>query len=122
MTSNDPRPADCSGYTPFEEELVNAMRDFANKTNAPEFAPATIMRTARRRRSLVTAGIVAVVILAGGGTALAATHGSPTSSTPVHPAGTPVHPAGTPVHPAGTPVHPAGTPVHAATSTPTAHA
>jgi hypothetical protein len=79
MTSNDARPFGCSGYTPFEEELVNAMRDFADKTNAPDFAPATIMRGARHRRSLVTAGIFAVLIVTGGGTALAVTHGSPAS-------------------------------------------
>jgi hypothetical protein len=39
MTSNDARPSGCTGYTPFEKELVNAMRDFANSTDSPDFAP-----------------------------------------------------------------------------------
>jgi len=78
MTSNDARPSGCTGYTPFEKELVNAMRDFAHSTDAPDFAPATIMRggARRRTRSLVTAGIAAALILAGGGTAFAVTGGS----------------------------------------------
>jgi hypothetical protein len=78
MTSNDARPSGCTGYTPFEKELVNAMRDFANSTDSPDFAPATIMRggARRRTRSLVTAGIAAALILAGGGTAFAVTGGS----------------------------------------------
>ena len=91
MTSNDARPSGCTGFTPFEQELVNAMRDFANNTDAPDFAPATIMRGARRRvLSLVTASVAAVIILAGGGTALAVTaHSGPT--TPSHSATS--HPA-----------------------------
>jgi len=78
MTSNDARPSGCAEYTPFEKELVNAMRDFANSTDSPDFAPATIMRggARRRTRSLVTAGIAAALILADGGTAFAVTGGS----------------------------------------------
>jgi hypothetical protein len=84
MTSKDARTSGCTRYTPFEEELVNAMRNFANKTDAPEFDSATIMRGARHRRSLVTAGIVAVLalVLGGGAAALAVTQGSPATGYP----------------------------------------
>jgi hypothetical protein len=87
MMSNDGWPVGRDGYTPFEEELVNAMRDFANSSDAPDFAPDAIMRGSARRRTrlLVTAGVAATFILAGGGTALAVTGNSgPAASS--HPA------------------------------------
>lgn len=34
MSSHDPRS---SGCTPFEEELINAMNDFAHSTDSPAF-------------------------------------------------------------------------------------
>ena len=79
MTSDDARPSGCAGFTPFEEELVNAMRDYANNANTPDFVPATIVRGARRRMlSLVMASITAAVIQGGAGTALAVTaHSGP---------------------------------------------
>jgi hypothetical protein len=83
MTPDDARPSGCTRYTPFEKELVNAMRDFANNADAPDFAPAAIVRGARRRMlSLVMAGITAVIILGGAGTALAVTaHSGPAATS-----------------------------------------
>ncbi|MEH0424102.1 PASTA domain-containing protein [Streptomyces sp. B21-083] len=57
--------------TPFEEELVNAMNDFANSAAAPDFDSAGIVRKTRRRRNTTIAGIAAALIVAGGGTAIA---------------------------------------------------
>lgn len=95
MTSNGEWPSSRNAYTPFEEELVNAMKDFANSADAPDFTPSTVMRGARRRtRPMIIAGVTALFILAGGGTALAVTashtgnaglHDRPVSATS-HPA------------------------------------
>lgn len=71
MTSFSSRPSGCTGYTPFEEELVNAMNDFVNAADAPRFDTAGIERGARRKRATAIAGIAAALIVAGGGTALA---------------------------------------------------
>ncbi|MFJ1745391.1 PASTA domain-containing protein [Streptomyces sp. NPDC088116] len=71
MTPNDSRPSGCTSHTPFEEELVNAMNDFANSADAPDFDTTGIVRKTRRRRSTAIAGIAAALIVAGGGTALA---------------------------------------------------
>ncbi|MGX5183482.1 PASTA domain-containing protein [Streptomyces avermitilis] len=78
MTPNDSRPFGCTGHTPFEEELVNAMNDFANSAAAPTFDTPGIVRRTRRKRATAIAGIAAALIVAGGGTALATavTHGS----------------------------------------------
>ncbi|WP_405817669.1 PASTA domain-containing protein [Streptomyces sp. NBC_01390] len=61
----------CTDGTPFEEELVNAMNDFANSAAAPDFDSAGIVRKTRRRRNTAIAGIAAALIVAGGGTAIA---------------------------------------------------
>lgn len=85
MTSHDARPSGRSGCTPFEEELVNAMNDFVNASDAPDFDPAGIVRRARRKRTTVIAGIAATLIVAGGGTALASAvshDAKPTSAKP----------------------------------------
>ncbi|WP_405535884.1 PASTA domain-containing protein [Streptomyces sp. NBC_00075] len=75
MTSSDPRVSGCvgsTGGTPFEEELVNAMNDFANSADAPAFDAAGIVRKSRRKRTTTAiAGFAAALLLAGGGTALA---------------------------------------------------
>jgi beta-lactam-binding protein with PASTA domain len=73
MTSHDARSSGRAGCTPFEEELVNAMNDFVNASDAPDFDTAGIVRrAARRKRTTVIAGIAATLVVAGGGTALAA--------------------------------------------------
>lgn len=59
------------GCTPFEQELVNAMNDFAHTTETPTFDTAAIARGARRRRATVIAGIATALAVAGAGTALA---------------------------------------------------
>lgn len=82
MTSHGSRPSGCAGYTPFEQELVNAMNDFANGAEAPQFDTAAITRGARRKRVTAIAGIATALILAGAGTALATTgtHSSPSAA------------------------------------------
>jgi hypothetical protein len=69
MSSHGSRP---SGCTPFEQELVNAMNDFAHTAEAPAFDTAAIARGARRKRATAVAGIAAALVVAGAGTALAA--------------------------------------------------
>ncbi|MCX4590523.1 hypothetical protein OG819_12360 [Streptomyces sp. NBC_01549] len=78
MTSHDARPSGRTGYTPFEEELVNAMNDFANSADAPSVDTVGILRKTRRKRVTAIAGLAAALIVAGGGTALATavSHGS----------------------------------------------
>lgn len=71
MTPNDSRPPGCTGHTPFEEELVNAMNDFVKAVDAPNFDAAGIVRRTRRKRATTIAGVAAALIVAGGGTALA---------------------------------------------------
>lgn len=71
MTSHDSRPPGCTGYSPFEEELVNAMNDFVNAAETPDFDTTRIAHRARRKRATAIAGIAAALIVAGGGTALA---------------------------------------------------
>jgi hypothetical protein len=71
MTSHDARPSGRTGYTPFEEELVNAMNDFANSADAPSVDTVGILRKTRRKRVTAIAGLAAALIVAGGGTALA---------------------------------------------------
>lgn len=71
MTSHDARPSSRTGYTPFEEELVNAMNAFANSADAPTVDTVGIVRKTRRKRVTAIAGLAAALIVAGGGTALA---------------------------------------------------
>ncbi|MFK0023701.1 hypothetical protein [Streptomyces sp. NPDC090798] len=71
MTSHDARPSGRTGYTPFEEELVNAMNAFANSADAPSVDTVGIVRKTRRKRATAIAGLAAALIVAGGGTALA---------------------------------------------------
>jgi hypothetical protein len=71
MTSHGLRPSSGTGYSPFEQELVNAMNDFVSSSDAPQFDTAVIARGARRKRATAVAGISAALIVAGGGTALA---------------------------------------------------
>jgi hypothetical protein len=78
MTSHDARPSSRTGYTSFEEELVNAMNEFANSADAPSVDTVGIVRKTRRKRVTAIAGLAAALIVAGGGTALATaiSHGS----------------------------------------------
>ncbi|HET6860380.1 MAG TPA: hypothetical protein VFH94_25205 [Streptomyces sp.] len=85
MSSYEPRP---SGCTPFEEELIDAMNNFAHSTNAPAFDTAGMVHRTRRRRTTLIAGFAATLIVAGGGTALASMTGA--SQTPAKPAATTV--------------------------------
>ncbi|MFJ2632900.1 hypothetical protein ACIQCJ_01845 [Streptomyces sp. NPDC093221] len=71
MTSHGSRPSGCTGYTPFEQELVNSMNDFVNGAEAPHFDTAAIARGARRKRATAIAGIATALVVAGTGTALA---------------------------------------------------
>ncbi|MET7478781.1 PASTA domain-containing protein [Streptomyces sp. NPDC005648] len=71
MTSYDAAP----GCTPFEEELVNAMRNYADSADAPVFDAPGIVRRTRRRRAAGIAAVATALIVAGGGTALAAISG-----------------------------------------------
>ncbi|WP_327400417.1 hypothetical protein OG194_09520 [Streptomyces sp. NBC_01288] len=73
MSSYDPRP---SGCTPFEEELINAMNDFAHSTDSPAFDTTGMVHRTRRRRATLIAGVATALIVAGGGTALASISGS----------------------------------------------
>lgn len=78
MTSyGDARP---SGCTPFEEELMNAMNQYADSAETPGFDAPQIVRRTRRRRVAGIAAVAAALIAAGGGTALAtsAANNSPT--------------------------------------------
>ncbi|MEV0741915.1 hypothetical protein AB0I51_39610 [Streptomyces sp. NPDC050549] len=80
MSSYEPRP---SGCTLFEEELINAMNNFAHSTDAPAFDTAGMVHRTRRRRATLIAGFAAALVVAGGGTALASMAGaSQTSATP----------------------------------------
>lgn len=80
MSSSNPRP---SGCTSFEEELVNAMNNFAHSTDAPAFDTAGMVHRTRRGRTALIAGVAAALIVAGGGTALASMTGvSQTSAQP----------------------------------------
>ncbi|WP_328580530.1 hypothetical protein [Streptomyces sp. NBC_00370] len=72
MTLHVSPPSGGMGYSPFEQELVNAMNEYASSSDAPQFDAAVIARVARRKRATAIAGISAALILAGGGTALAA--------------------------------------------------
>lgn len=69
MSTHGSRP---SGCTPFEQELVNAMKDFMNTAETPHFDTAAIARGARRKRATAIAGIATALVVAGAGTALAA--------------------------------------------------
>lgn len=69
MTSFDARP---SGCTPFEEELMNAMKNYADSAGAPAFDAPGIERRTRRRRTAGIAAVAVTLVLAGTGTALAA--------------------------------------------------
>jgi len=84
MSSYDPRS---SGCTPFEEELINAMDDFAHSTDTPAFDTAGMVHRTRRRRATLVAGFAAALIAAGGGTALASM-GDGASHTVAKPAAT----------------------------------
>ncbi|MBA6441551.1 PASTA domain-containing protein [Streptomyces sp. GMR22] len=81
----DPRP---SGRTRFEEELMNAMNQYADSADAPEFDAPQIVRRTRRRRTVGLAAGATALILAGGGTALAtsAMSGSSHPAAGSHPA------------------------------------
>lgn len=78
MSSHDPRS---SGCTPFEEELINAMNDFAHSTATPAFDTADMVHRTRRRRATLIAGVAAALIVAGGGTALASMTGGTSPTT-----------------------------------------
>lgn len=82
MTSyDDARPF--GGRTPFEEELMNAMNQYADSAEAPEFDAPRILRRTRRRRTLGVAAVAAALIAVGTGTALATSStGGGNSSTP----------------------------------------
>ncbi|MFD4554066.1 hypothetical protein ACFWP5_07035 [Streptomyces sp. NPDC058469] len=86
MSSYDPRS---SGCTPFEEELINAMNNFAHSTATPSFDTAGIVHRNRRRRASIIAGVATALIVAGGGTALASMTGG-ASQTAAKPATTTV--------------------------------
>jgi hypothetical protein len=77
MSSYDPRS---SGCTPFEEELINAMNNFAHSSDSPAFDTAGMVHRNRRRRATLVAGFAAALILAGGGTALASMSGDASQS------------------------------------------
>ncbi|MBK6011666.1 PASTA domain-containing protein [Streptomyces sp. MBT53] len=79
MSSYDPRS---SGCTPFEEELINAMNDFARSTDSPAFDTVGMVHRTRRRRATLVAAFSAVLIAAGGGSALASISGSTSQTTP----------------------------------------
>lgn len=78
MSSQDPRP---SGCTPFEEELIDAMKNFAYSTDSPAFDTAGMVHRSRRRRATLIAGVATALIVAGGGTALASMTGGSTPTT-----------------------------------------
>ena len=78
MSPYDPRP---SGCTPFEEELINAMNDFAHSTDSPAFDTAGMVTRTRRRRATLIAGVATALIVAGGGTALASMTGAASHTT-----------------------------------------
>ncbi|WP_043685575.1 PASTA domain-containing protein [Streptomyces xylophagus] len=78
MSSHDPRS---SGCTPFEEELINAMNDFAHSTATPAFDTAGMVHRTRRRRATLIAGVATALIVAGGGTALASMTGGTSPTT-----------------------------------------
>ncbi|WP_328496097.1 hypothetical protein OHS59_27880 [Streptomyces sp. NBC_00414] len=80
MNAHDGRPFGCGDHTQFEQELVNAMNDFANSADAPGFDASGIARRSRRKRATFIAGISAALIVAGGGTALASITGSSDSA------------------------------------------
>lgn len=82
MTSYGSRPPGCTGSTPFEEELVNAMNDFVNAAEAPDFDTAGMVRKARRKRATAIAGIATALVVVGGGTALASINGGSDTSKP----------------------------------------
>ncbi|MGA5894296.1 hypothetical protein [Streptomyces venetus] len=79
MTSHDARP---SGCTPFEEELVNVLKNYADSADTPAFDAPGIVRRTRRRRNAGIAAVAAVLILGGGGTALATSVAGGSHSTP----------------------------------------
>lgn len=64
MTSHDARSSGRTGYTPFEEELVNAMNEFANSADAPSVDTVGIVRKTRRKRVTAIAGLAAALIVA----------------------------------------------------------
>ncbi|WP_416959804.1 PASTA domain-containing protein [Streptomyces sp. Agncl-13] len=78
MSSHDPWS---SGCTPFEEELINAMNDFAHSTDSPAFDTAGMVHRTRRRRATLIAGVATALIVAGGGTALASMTGGTSPTT-----------------------------------------
>jgi hypothetical protein len=78
MSSQDPRS---SGCTPFEEELIDAMKNFAHSTDSPAFDTAGMVHRTRRRRAGLIAGVATALIVAGGGTALASMTGGSTPTT-----------------------------------------
>lgn len=82
MTPHDSLPFRGTAFTPFEEELVNAMNDFANAAETPTFDTPGMVRKTRRRRTTVIAGIAAAFIVAGGGTALASMAGGSETGKP----------------------------------------
>jgi hypothetical protein len=78
MSTYDPRS---SGCTPFEEELINAMNDFAHSTDTPAFDTAGMVHRTRRRRATLIAGVATALLVAGGGTALASMTGGTSQNT-----------------------------------------
>lgn len=53
----------------FEQELVTALTDFANASQAPHFDAIGIKSRARRKRTGFIAAVAAVLIVGGGSTA-----------------------------------------------------
>lgn len=68
---DDVRPSGRGGGTPFEQELVSAMNDFADSATAPAFEPDVIARSSRRKRGVAVAALTAAAVIVGAGTALA---------------------------------------------------
>ncbi|MFE0513067.1 hypothetical protein ACFW2E_24900, partial [Streptomyces sp. NPDC058964] len=85
MTSYDSRPFEGAGHTSFEEELVNAMKAFANSADSPDFDAPSMVRRSRRRRTTVIVAAAVALVTAGGGSALAALSGGDAPHPPPPP-------------------------------------
>ncbi|MEU4932783.1 hypothetical protein AB0G54_40900 [Streptomyces yokosukanensis] len=59
---------------------MNAMNQYANSAEAPDFDAPRIVRRTRRRRAVGIAAVATVIVLGGGGTALAAMNGGGSQS------------------------------------------
>ncbi|MEU9128761.1 PASTA domain-containing protein [Kitasatospora sp. NPDC048540] len=77
MTRHEPQPSGCAEISAFEQELVDAMNDFADTSGTPRFDATAIRRRARRKPLTAGVGLAVTIAVIGGGTALAAVSGSP---------------------------------------------